>query len=142
MLNHRVKLEEPLNETSCRVLYADTDAGGVVYNATYLRYFEQGRSEFLRQYIMPVTALAEAGYVLPVVENYTRFKAPAVLDDLLLIRTSLERISNLSLRFNHSILRAEDEKLLVKGFSLHAAINPEGRLVKLPAEIVSFLSAS
>lgn len=141
MLNHKVKLTTPLNETNCRVLYADTDAGGVVYNATYLRYFEMGRSEFMRQYVMPVSKFSEAGYVFPVVENYTRYKAPAIFDDLLLIKTSLEVISPLSLRFNNHILRADDGKFLVKGFTLHAVINSRGHLAKLPADIFSLLNS-
>jgi len=53
----------------------------------------------------------------------------------------MEVISPLSLRFNNHILRADDGKFLVKGFTLHAVINSRGHLAKLPADIFSLLNS-
>ncbi|SNB47527.1 acyl-CoA thioester hydrolase, YbgC/YbaW family [Geobacter sp. DSM 9736] len=50
-----------------RVYYEDTDAGGVVYHANYLGYFERGRTEFLRDLELSVKDLHEEGYIFPVV---------------------------------------------------------------------------
>ncbi len=136
MSSLKITLSDPVHLCTCRVLYGDTDAGGVVYNANYLRYFEQGRSSFMRDYISSYKELEEQGFVLPVVESYLRYKAPARYDDLLTIKTSMQHVSAVSWRFNHHVIRAEDEKLLVKGFTVHAAVNRQGRLAKLPEEYI------
>lgn len=133
----RIQLKEPIHTCTSRVLYGDTDAGGVVYNANYLRFFEKGRSAFMRELVCSYRELEELGFILPVVESYLRYKAPARYDDLLIIKSSLQEISPYTWRFNHHILRSEDEKLLVKGFTVHASVNRQGRLTRLPEDYVA-----
>ncbi|MDR3628929.1 MAG: thioesterase family protein [Desulfocapsaceae bacterium] len=136
-------LTEPIHRSTCRVIYGDTDAGRVVYNANYLRYFEIGRTEFMRELVCSYRDIEELGLVLPVTECYLRFKAPAFYDDLLTIETSLTELKSVSCRFCYKITRTESERkrpvLLAKGFTVHAAVNREGRLAKLPDEIVKRL---
>ena len=122
-----------------RVLYGDTDSGGVVYYGNYLRFFEAGRTEFMRDHQVTYKSLEDAGYIMPVVEAYSRYKASARYDDLLIVETVLTDVRQLSCCFHYRILRAEDEKLLVKGHTMHAVINRQGRLAKLPADIVAKL---
>jgi acyl-CoA thioester hydrolase len=126
--------------TTARVLYGDTDAGGVVYNANYLRYFEIGRTELMRQWVCSYREIEKLGFVLPVIECWSRFKSPAFYDDLLLIETTVAEVSSLKCRFSYRILRREEEparpKLLVKGYTVHAAVTREGRLTHLPEEII------
>ena len=57
-----------IHRTTCRVLYGDTDAGGVVYNANYLRYFEIGRTELMREWVCSYREIEQQGIVLPVTE--------------------------------------------------------------------------
>jgi acyl-CoA thioester hydrolase len=132
-------LTEPIHRTTCRVLYGDTDAGGVVYNANYLRYFEIGRTEFMREWVCSYRDIEKLGLILPVTECYTRFKAPAFYDDLLTIETSLTELKKISCRFCYKITREEKgvqrPKLLVKGFTVHASVNRNGRLTSLPDDI-------
>jgi acyl-CoA thioester hydrolase len=130
-----IDLQEPVHRCTCRVLYGDTDSGGVVYYGNYLRYFEQGRTEFMRDLLSSYRELEERGYILPVVECYSRYKASAVYDDLLLIETALAEVKPVSCRFNYRIVRQPDQKLLVAGYTIHAAVDRNGRLVKLPGEI-------
>jgi Thioesterase-like superfamily len=66
-----------------RVLYADTDAGGVVYNAAYLRFLEGARTEAMRAAGVPYTRFVEQGLHLPIVEQTVRYRRPAYYDDLL-----------------------------------------------------------
>jgi acyl-CoA thioester hydrolase len=126
--------------TTARVLYGDTDAGGVVYNANYLRYFEIGRTELMRQWVCSYRDIEKLGFVLPVIECWSRFKSPAFYDDLLLIETTVAEVSSLKCRFSYRILRREEgparPKLLVKGYTVHAAVTREGRLTRLPEEII------
>jgi len=137
MSSLKIILTEPVHVCSYRVLYGDTDAGGVVYNANYLRFFELGRSSFMRQLVSSYKEIEEAGFILPVVETYLRYKAPARYDDLLTIQTSMQQISYYSWRFNHHVLLSANDKLLVKGFTVHACVDKAGKLAKLPSEYLA-----
>jgi len=121
-----------IHRNECRVLYGDTDSGGVVYYGNYLRFFESGRTEILRAHGTSYRELEERGYIMPVVECHTRYKAPARYDDLLVVETSVTEVKRMSCRFNHRICRADDGQLLVKGYTLHACINRGGRLTPFP----------
>lgn len=129
--------EQRVYVSTMRVLYGDTDAGGVVYNANYLRYFELGRSELMRAWVCSYKKIEELGLVLPVTECYCRYKAPAVYDDLLTIETSIGEASSLKCRFNYRItkLHQDKPKLLARGHTVHAAVTRDGRLTRLPQEI-------
>ncbi len=117
-----------------RVLYGDTDAGGIVYNANYLRYFEAGRTEFMRERVIPYQAIEEMGIIMPVAESWLRYKAPAFYDDLIFVETSLSELSTHKCKFSYRIYRREEsrEKLLVKGYTVLAPITKEGGLTRIP----------
>jgi acyl-CoA thioester hydrolase len=133
MRKGRIELPDNCHQCHWRVIYGDTDAGGVVYYANYLRYCERGRTELLRDHCCTYRDLEERqGLIMPVVESYLRYKASAVYDDLLTIRTALIELNAVSCRFNYTISRESDQKLLVKGFTVHAVVNRAGRLVKFP----------
>lgn len=139
------KMIEPIFSITNRVLYGDTDAGGVVYNANYLRYFEMGRTELMREWVCSYSEIEKLGLVLPVTECFTRFKAPAHYDDLITIETSLAELRKISCRFAYRITRQEPNqnrpKLLVKGYTVHASVNREGKLTPLPQDITAKLQA-
>lgn len=138
-----VSLEEPVFSTTYRVIYGDTDAAGVVYNANYLRYFEIGRTEMMRAWALPYRAIEELGCILPVTESYLRFKAPAAYDDLLTIATSLVEVSKVSCRFHYAVSRRDDDRstLLVKGFTVHACVNRQGKLTPFPPVVLEKIAA-
>ena len=135
-------MQEPIHRTKCRVLYGDTDAAGVVYYGNYLRYFEQGRTEYMRDLVQTYREIESQGLVLPVIECYTRYKAPAAYDDLLVIETSLVELKNVSCRFNYRIYRKDEGDalvLLAKGYTVHASVARSGKLTRLPAELIGKL---
>jgi acyl-CoA thioester hydrolase len=139
-----LSLTEPVHQTECRVLYGDTDAAGVVYYANFLRYFEKGRTEYMRNLALTYREIEHQGLLLPVIESYSRYKASAAYDDLLIIETSLVELKRISCRFNYRISRKNDDnskKLLVKGFTVHASVDREGKLTKLPAEVFDRLKS-
>ncbi len=121
-----------IHRSECRVIYGDTDSGGVVYYANYLRFFEAGRTEILRTHGASYRELEEQGYILPVVECHTRYKASARYDDLLIVETSVQDVKKMSCRFNHRITRADDQRLLVKGYTIHACVDLQGKLTRFP----------
>ena len=137
-----LSMPEPVHATSYRVLYGDTDAAGVVYYANYLRYFETGRTEYMRALVLSYREIEDQGLLLPVIECYSRYKAPAAYDDLLTIETSLAELKNVSCRFNYRIYKKGSDNshtFLAKGYTVHASVNREGRLTKLPAHVLEKL---
>lgn len=137
-----LSMVKPVHETTCRVLYGDTDAAGVVYYANYLRYFEKGRTEYMRDLVLTYREIEAQGLVLPVIECYSRYKAPAAYDDLLTIETSLVEVKNVSCRFHYRIYKIgsnDDRILLAKGYTVHASVDRQGKLTRLPEELLEKL---
>jgi len=128
-----------------RVLYGDTDAAAVVYNANYLRFFEIGRTELMRENVCSYREIEELGLIFPVIECYTRFKAPARYDDLLIIETRLNELTQITCKFTYKILRPDEatgrELLLARGHTVHASINRKGKLTPLPINLIPRLQA-
>jgi len=120
------------HRTELRVLYGDTDAGRVVYYANYLRFFEAGRTELIRDLGDSYRSLEERGFIMPVVESHARYKSPAFYDDLLVIETWITEVKKMSCRFEHRIFRKDEDQLLVRGYTVNAIIDSNGRLSRFP----------
>ena len=83
-----------------RVYYEDTDAGGIVFYANYLKFFERARTEWLRSLGVQQQALLDADNTAFVVKNVTLdYHAAARLDDQLTIQTSIARLGRASVQF-------------------------------------------
>ncbi len=86
-----------------RVYYEDTDAAGVVFYANYLKFFERGRTEWLRQLGVNQSELAVTEQRMFVVKNVdARYRKPAKLDDQLSIRSTITRVGRASVDFQQS----------------------------------------
>lgn len=119
-----------------RVYYEDTDAGGVVYHSNYLKYFERGRTEYLRDRGFSVGELAGRGFVFPVVHLEINYRAPALHDDLLRVETEVLEIRRSSFTLAQQVLRAIDGKLLADGKVKLACVGPGMKPKRLPEEII------
>lgn len=118
------RLEAGEHLLAARVYYEDTDFTGVVYHANYLRFFERGRSEFLRV-MGPVDGRGEDPGAFAVVRIAIDFKAPARIHDALVIRTAFAGMKGPRLIFRQ---RAErDGVLLCEAEVVAVAIHPDGR---------------
>ena len=116
-----------------RIYYEDTDAGGVVYYANYLKYAERARSEWLREVMGRQGPLWTAGDPLFVVRHLEAdYNAPAKLDDCLAVTTTLLRIGGASLELQQNILR-EDNVLVAINLTL-VAVTPDGKVLRIPPE--------
>jgi len=137
-----MELIEPVFRMDYRVIYGDTDAGGIIYNANYLRFMEMGRTEMMRGHGLPFCAMEAQGIILPVTECHLRYKASGRYDELITIMTSLNELTLFTLRFHYRIScqREDRELLLVKGFTKHACIDPQGRLMPFPDSIIAQIS--
>ncbi len=142
MADLSMELIEPVFRMNYRVIYGDTDAGGIIYNANYLRFMEMGRTEMMRSHGLPCSEMENEGIILPVTECYLRYKASGRYDDLLTIATSLNELTLFTLRFHYRISCQRDGKelLLVKGFTKHACIDRQGRLMPFSDSIMARIS--
>jgi len=77
-------------DTEIRVRYGETDQMGFVYYGFYAQYYEIGRVELLRSLGISYKEIESSGYALPVVSMQTNYKAPALYDDLLTVRTIIK----------------------------------------------------
>ena len=128
--------------TVYRVIYGDTDKMGVVYYANYLRWFERGRSELLRQIGMPYADVEQRGIYFPVTEATCRYFKSARYDDLIAIETTVATVSRASLVFSYKIFRQADATLLASGSTKHACIDKSGRVTRLAADLARALQQS
>lgn len=118
-----------------RIYYEDTDAGGVVYHANYIKYLERARTEFFRGHGFFVAELAKNGFVFPVVRLEMDFKSPALHDDLLSVSTCPVRIGGSSVTLCQKVVRKSDGKLLADGVVTLACIDSSLKVRRIPAEI-------
>ena len=118
-----------------RVYYEDTDAGGVVYYANYLKYFERCRTEWLRALGIDQSVLArEQGLQFVVAEIGAKYLAPARLDDELAIEARLVRVGPCSLDFEQQARRAH--VTLAHGRVKVACVDAQRRIpARLPASL-------
>ena len=122
-------------ETRLRVRYAETDQMGVVYHSNYIIWFEVGRVEMLRQLGFSYRDMeTQDGTHIAVAEVRCRFKAPALYDDRILVRTRLLNVRDSLLHFGYEILRDGDATLLAQGETVHLVVDDEFRRMPLPAK--------
>ncbi len=123
-----------------RVIYGDTDRMGVVYYANYLRFFEAGRNEFVRAKGLRYRDFEETHrLMLPVVEAAVQYRSPAHYDDLIAVETSLTEMKRASARFAYRVVRGAE--LLATGHTVHACVDFDGRVQRMPRELRDRLSA-
>jgi acyl-CoA thioester hydrolase len=128
------------NLTAYRVIYGDTDQMGVVYYANYLRWFEKGRSELLRQSGIPYVSIERLGMHFPVTEVSCRYFRSAHYDDLIKIETRLASLRRASLTFTYRVLREDQGTLLASGSSKHACVDDRGRIIRIRNDLMKTLA--
>ncbi len=119
-----------------RTCYEDTDAGGVVYYANYLRYMERGRNQYLREAGRTIRQYQDAGILFIVVEANVKYRAPAGLDEDLIVETWIEEGRRSSVTFGQRVLREGEHKVLVEASVRVACIGTNLKPRRLPEELV------
>ena len=122
------------NHLKVRVYYEDTDFGGVVYYANYLRYMERGRSEFFRERGVNLVDCQSNGFGFVVSDVHIQYKLPARFDDFLDVETTLSEFKNASLTFDTNIYNQNGE-LLITSKTKVACLNSRGSATRIPMEI-------
>ena len=126
-----------------RVRYAETDQMGVVYHANYVVWFEVGRVELLRSLGFRYRDMERnEDCHIAVVDVRCRYKAPAMYDDEIVVRTQLKNVRESLLHFGYEVLRADDSSLLAEGETTHIVVNSKFEKTVLPDKYAKVLNAA
>jgi acyl-CoA thioester hydrolase len=117
-------------EIQIRVRYAETDRMGLLHHANYLVYFEQARTELLRTAGATYKDMEDRGYLLVLTKVEVRYLRPARYDDVLTIRTHVQRVTFVRIDHRYEVLH--DGELLAEGTSTLACVDRDGRPQALP----------
>jgi acyl-CoA thioester hydrolase len=133
-------MSPPRHRWPVRIYYEDTDAGGVVYHARYLHFFERARTEFMRALGLEHSRLlADYGVIFIVRRVDLELAAPARLDDALEVVTRIDAMTGARLRVRQEARR--DGRLLAAGDLQLAVVGSDLRPKRLPAALTDRLAA-
>lgn len=117
-----------------KVYYFDTDSYNIVWHGAYLKWFEIGRVEFFNLLGENLDKLQEANIQFPVVNLSSKYKASAKFGDTLTIKTTVEKLTRLTIQFKHEVYNKQTGQLLVIGHSEVVTTDLQGNLIRrIPA---------
>lgn len=120
-----------------KVYYSDTDAYGVVWHGSYLRWLEMGRVELCEMMGHNLIELQEQNITLPVVNLNVRYKASAKLNDEIIIETSIQKYNVLSVTFEQKIKDKNSGKTFVEAVIDVVAIDENGKLYRKMPQVLT-----
>ncbi|MGL5948014.1 MAG: tol-pal system-associated acyl-CoA thioesterase [Aeromonas sp.] len=125
----------PSSTLAVRVYYEDTDAGGIVYHANYLKYFERARTEYLRACGLEQDDLLAAGLAFVVSQCRLDFLAPARFNAQLTVHSHIAACKRASLQFAQRIVAADGRELVTAQVQIVCVRHPDLKPVAMPAHI-------
>ena len=117
------------------VRYCETDRMGVAHHGSYVAWFEEARTEWLRRRGKSYRQMEEEGSFLQVVDMSIRYLKPTTYDDELLISLRVKERKRVAVTMEYEVRRADNEELVAIGETRLASMDAEGKLSRLPAEI-------
>ena len=124
-----------------KIYYEDTDCGGLVYYANYLKYFERARTQYLEDRGLSVAELMKAGRVFVVVHAEVDYRAPAYYGETLDIETTISEMSPASITFAHVVRERQSRRLVVEGSARLAVTDGNGKVKRLDKQTVAALQS-
>jgi acyl-CoA thioester hydrolase len=122
-----------------RIYYEDTDCGGVVYYANYLKYFERARTQYLEERGLSVARLMKEGAMFVVVHAEVDYRSPARYGDRLIIETVVSDMTAASFTFSHVIRERDSQRVVVEGSARLAATDGKGKVKRLDNAMIAVL---
>jgi len=127
------------HEIKLRVRYGETDQMGVVYHGNYAQYLEIGRIEWLRDLGVSYKKMEEDGIMLPVISLCLNYKKSACYDDVIYVKTQLNKMPTAAIEFDYEILN-KDREIITLAKVILAFINIKSkRPVRCPKYILDKL---
>jgi acyl-CoA thioester hydrolase len=112
---------------------------GIVHHSNYIRWMEEGRSDYMRRRGVNYAEVEKHGHALAVTDVHTRYYAPAHYGERVTVRTWVEALRSRALTFGYEIIEAESTRRLVTGEVQLMLIDRDGRVVTFPAEMQAAL---
>lgn len=128
-----------VSETTFYVRYAETDAMGIAHHSAFVVYFEEGRSDYMRQRDSSYADVEASGYYLPVTELGARFVGTARYSQRVTIRTWIDETRSRRLTFAYEVVDTDSEDVLVTGFTRHVWTDAQGNVTTVPDQWRKFL---
>ena len=125
-----------------QIYYEDTDCGGMVYYANYLKYFERARTQYLEERGLSVAGLMKEGTVFVVVHAEVDYCSPARYGETLMVETSVRDLRSASLTFTHVVKEKASGRVVVEGSARLATVDGHGKVKRLDKAIVTMLKFS
>jgi acyl-CoA thioester hydrolase len=122
-----------------RIYYEDTDCGGVVYYANYLKYFERARTHHLEERGLSVAGLLQEGTQFMVVRAEVDYRAPARYGDRLVIETKVSESGRAALTFSHVVRDRDSGRLVAEGSATLVTTTLQGKMKRLAPRLVQTL---
>ena len=120
-----------------KVYYADTDAYGVVWHGTYLRWMERGRVLLMEEMGIDFNKLAKENDILmPVTNVNIRYKSSAKLGDNITVTTGITKISPLSVTFKQVISNSDNNQIYTEAEVIGVAVSNEGKLYRRFPDVI------
>ena len=119
-----------------KVYYSDTDAFGVVWHGSYLRWLEMGRVELCEKYGLNMLELEKQDIVLPVTNMNIRYKSSGKLNDIVLIETSIKKLTPVTIVFEQTIKNQSTRKLFLQAEFEVVAIHNDGSLHRRLPDVI------
>ncbi|HXY54459.1 MAG TPA: YbgC/FadM family acyl-CoA thioesterase [Nitrospirota bacterium] len=123
-----------------KIYYEDTDCGGVVYYANYLKYMERARTEYLASRGYSVKKMMDEGTIFMVLRVEIDYKAPAHYGDMIEIETWVSDISRVTAVFNHIMREKATRRVIVECKAKIVYVDKNGKPKRLPDEYVERLN--
>ena len=122
-----------------RIYYEDTDCGGVVYYANYLKYFERARTHYLEDHGLSVATLVGEGTEFRVTRAELAYHSAALYGEILTIDTSVVANRRISITFSHVFREQNSQRLVVEGSATLVAVDSKGKIKRIPPHILEAL---
>lgn len=134
-------IDRYISESSFHVRYAETDKMGIVHHAAYIIWFEEGRSEFIRQRGGSYADIEKTGYFLAANELNARYIKAAVYDQLIRVRCWVDSYKSRVMVFACEIDDASTGELLFMATIKLICLNAEGQVTRIPKEWAKWMEA-
>lgn len=125
-----------------RIYYEDTDCGGVVYYANYLKYFERARTHYLEERGVSVAGLRDQGTQFVVVHAELDYRSPARYGDTLIVETRLAAAGQASITFAHVVRERTSGRLVVEGSAKLVTVDDHLKVTRLDKRTLTALQGS
>ncbi|EDK32559.1 acyl-CoA thioesterase [Clostridium kluyveri] len=120
-----------ISETKVIVRYVETDKMGIVHHSNYYIYFEEARTQFIKNIGISYSKIEENGIMFPLIESNCRYIQGAKYEDELIIKTWIKELTPVKAKFNYSVIRENDQKEIAKGSTLHTFVDNNFKIINL-----------